>query len=96
MFSPSMTIQLIANIDKDNEYIGFGFSPKGSSQMVGSDVAIAYYDGNLGYVDDYNITAKSPCSGILGVKKASAEMMMLTVDRMTTKFKAMIITREMV
>lgn len=69
VFSPSITIQLIANIDKDNEYIGFGFSPKGSSQMVGSDVAIAYYDGNLGYVDDYNITAKSPCSGILGVKK---------------------------
>ena len=23
----------------------------------------------LGYIDDYNITAKSPCSGILGVKK---------------------------
>ena len=36
---------------------------------VGSDVAIAYKDGLLGYIDDYNITAKSPCSGILGVKK---------------------------
>ena len=69
VFSPSMTIQLIANIDVDKEYVGFGFSPKGSSQMVGSDVAIAYIDGLLGFVDDYNITAKSPCSGILGVKK---------------------------
>ena len=69
VFSPSMTIQLIANVDVDSEYVGFGFSPKGSSQMVGSDVAIAYIDGLLGFVDDYNITAKSPCSGILGVKK---------------------------
>ena len=63
-----MTIQLIGNIE-ENEYMGFGFSEKGSSKMVGSDVAIAYIDGLLGYVDDYNITAKSPCSGILGVKK---------------------------
>ena len=37
--------------------------------MIGSDVAIAYVDELLGFVDDYNITAKSPCSGILGVKK---------------------------
>ena len=35
--------------------------------MVGSDVAIAYIDGLLAYVDDYNITAKSPCTGILGI-----------------------------
>lgn len=68
LFPPTFTVQLIANIEED-EYIGFGFSQRGSSKMVGSDVAIAYIDGLLGFVDDYNITAKSPCSGILGVKK---------------------------
>ena len=40
----------------------------GSSQMIGSDVAVAYIYGHNGYVDDYNITAKSPCTG-LGVRK---------------------------
>ena len=37
--------------------------------MIGSDVALAYVDGYLGYVDDYNITSRSPCSGVVGVKK---------------------------
>jgi len=64
----SLTVELIANIDV-TDYVAFGFSKKGASKMVGSDVAIAYKDGLLGYIDDYNITAKSPCSGILGVKK---------------------------
>ena len=68
LFPPSLTIELIANI-ADSDYVAFGFSPRGTSKMVGSDVAIAYKDGLLGYIDDYNITAKSPCSGILGVKK---------------------------
>jgi len=64
----SLTVELIANMDI-TDYVAFGFSKKGASKMVGSDVAIAYKDGLLGYIDDYNITAKSPCSGILGVKK---------------------------
>lgn len=68
VFAPSMTIQLIGNVDA-NDYIGFGFSEPGSSKMVGSDVAIAYVDGLIAQVDDYNITAKSPCTGILGVNK---------------------------
>jgi hypothetical protein len=32
-------------------------------------VAIVYLDGLLGYVDDYNITARTPCTGVLGVNK---------------------------
>ena len=46
VFAPSITIQLIGNVD-ENDYIGFGFSKPGSSKMVGSDVAIAYVDGLL-------------------------------------------------
>ena len=42
---------------------------QGASDMIGSDVALAYVDGYLGYVDDYNITSRSPCSGVVGVKK---------------------------
>ena len=69
VFAPSITIQLSGLIG-DNEYMAFGVSGKdGVSQMVGSDVAVAYDDGYLGYVDDYNITSKSMCSGVLGVKR---------------------------
>ena len=46
VFAPSITIQLIGNVD-ENDYIGFGFSKPGASKMVGSDVAIAYVDGLL-------------------------------------------------
>ncbi len=37
--------------------------------MVGSDAAVAYVDGQLGFVDDYNITARSACGGVVGVKR---------------------------
>lgn len=68
-FAPSITIELAAMID-ENDYIGFGVSgEQGKSVMLGADAAIAYIDGYLGLVDDYNITAKSPCSGVLGVKR---------------------------
>ena len=69
VFAPSITIQLSGLIN-ENEYIAFGVSGKdGDSQMVGSDVAVAYIDGYLAFVDDYNITAKTMCSGVVGVKR---------------------------
>ena len=37
--------------------------------MIGADVAVAFIDGYLGVVDDYNITAKAPCGGVLGLNK---------------------------
>ena len=37
--------------------------------MIGSDVAIAYKDGLISHINDYNITAKSQCNDILGTKK---------------------------
>ncbi len=69
LFPPIFTLELHANIRSEIDYVAFGFSQRGSSKMVGSDVAVAYMDGLLGYINDYNITAKSSCSGILGVKK---------------------------
>jgi len=68
VFSPSLTIELIGNI-AENDYIAFGFSEKGASKMIGSDVAITYKDGLISHINDYNITAKSQCNDILGTKK---------------------------
>ena len=69
MFAPSITIQLAGLID-ENEYMAFGVSkPQGQSSMIGADVAVAFIDGYLGVVDDYNITAKAPCGGVLGLNK---------------------------
>jgi len=69
VFAPSITIQLSGLID-ENEYMAFGVSkPQGESKMIGADAAVAYIDGYLGYVDDYNITAKAPCGGVLGISR---------------------------
>ncbi len=68
VFAPSITIQLSGLIEED-EYIAFGVSQDGRSDMMQSDAAVAYIDGYLGFVDDYNITARSPCSGVLGIKR---------------------------
>lgn len=47
----------------EDEYMAFGLSAaENKSEMIGSDVAIAYIDGYLGYATDYNITAKAPVS----------------------------------
>lgn len=43
--------------------MAFGLSAaENKSEMIGSDVAVAYIDGYLGYATDYNITAKAPVS----------------------------------
>lgn len=69
VFAPSITIQLSALAPGDDDFIAFGVSQDGRSDMMHSDAAVAYIDGYLGYVDDYNITARSSCSGVLGIKR---------------------------
>ncbi|XP_017782124.1 PREDICTED: protein Skeletor, isoforms B/C [Nicrophorus vespilloides] len=69
VFGPAVTIQLAGQV-KESEYMAFGISgDSGKSQMLGSDVAVAYIDGYLGYADDYNVTALSPCIKVLGQHK---------------------------
>jgi hypothetical protein len=52
--------------------MAFGLSAaENKSEMIGSDVAVAYIDGYLGYATDYNVTAKAPvshCSTIIAMK----------------------------
>lgn len=66
LFGPQITIELAGQI-KEDEYMAFGLSgSEEKSQMLGSDVAVAYLlDGNRGFAVDYNITALSPVSIIL-------------------------------
>lgn len=60
VFGPQITIQLAGQVMED-EYMSFGISGSdSSSQMMGSDVAVAYIDGARGYVVDYNITSLAP------------------------------------
>ncbi len=37
--------------------------------MVGSDAAVMFINGYIGHADDYNLTAHSPCTQVLGVKR---------------------------
>ena len=66
IFGPQITIELVGQIESD-DYMAFGLSgSKNSSHMIGSDVAINYLEGHLGYTKDYNITGAYPCTNILG------------------------------
>lgn len=60
VFGPAITIQLAGQVMED-EYMSFGLSgSETSSQMLGSDVVVAYIDGARGYATDYNITSLAP------------------------------------
>lgn len=62
IFGRQITIQLVGQVNED-EYMSFGISgSEHSSQMLGSDVVVAYVDGYRGFTIDYNITALSPVS----------------------------------
>ena len=66
IFGPQITFELVGQI-RSNEYMAFGLSgSKNSSRMIGSDVAISFMDGHIGYTLDYNITGRFPCTNILG------------------------------
>ena len=43
---------------EEDEYMALGVSREGTSNMIGSDATIAYVNGYLAFVDDYNITAR--------------------------------------
>ena len=74
VFAPTVTIELSGNMDKLakglEEYLAFGVAnPQGQSNMIGSDVSVAYMDGFQAVVEDYNITAKSLCTSVLNQVK---------------------------
>ncbi|RWS24858.1 Protein Skeletor:-like isoforms D/E [Leptotrombidium deliense] len=61
---PEIYIQLEARIEAD-QYISFGLSGSHEkAQMVGADVAVAYFDSRLNraIVQDYILTAKAQCN----------------------------------
>ncbi|KAK9722443.1 Electron transfer DM13 [Popillia japonica] len=69
IFGAQITIQLAGQVRED-EYISFGISgSEERSQMLGSDVTVAYMNGYSGYALDYNITALTPCVKVLGQNK---------------------------
>lgn len=50
----------------EDHYLSFGLSGSpDKTQMLGSDVAIAYIDGYRGFANDYNITSNSPVSPVI-------------------------------
>ncbi|KAF7495422.1 Protein Skeletor, isoforms B/C [Sarcoptes scabiei] len=66
IFGPQITFELIGQLKKD-DYMAFGLSGSdNSSQMLGSDIALAYMETHLGFVRDYNITGIFPCINVLG------------------------------
>ncbi|XP_068898664.1 protein Skeletor, isoforms B/C [Tenebrio molitor] len=69
IFGPQITIQLAGQVD-ENAYMAFGISGSTEkSQMLGSDVTVAYLDGYRGFASDYNVTALTPCVRVLGQYK---------------------------
>ncbi|XP_023944110.2 protein Skeletor, isoforms B/C [Bicyclus anynana] len=68
VFGGQVTLQLAARLG-DDEYMAFGVSGSStSSQMLGADVAVAWFDARLqrGLATDYNVTAVAPCVQVLG------------------------------
>lgn len=62
IFGPQITFEMSGQI-APNDYMSFGLSgSKTSTQMIGSDVAVSYMDGHIGFTVDYNITDKFPVS----------------------------------
>ncbi|XP_016979035.2 protein Skeletor, isoforms B/C [Drosophila rhopaloa] len=69
VFGPQITFQLSGQVAA-NDYMSFGISGSDvSSQMIGSDVVVAYMDEIRGYTVDYNITSLAPCVQVLGQNK---------------------------
>ncbi|XP_017023324.1 protein Skeletor, isoforms B/C [Drosophila kikkawai] len=69
VFGPQITFQLSGQVAA-NDYMSFGISGSDvSSQMIGSDVVVAYIDEIRGYSVDYNITSLAPCVQVLGQNK---------------------------
>lgn len=69
VFGDQITIELAAQVEED-EYVSFGMSgDPHKPKMVGGDVVVAYMDGYLGYLIDYNISSYMPCTELLGNHK---------------------------
>ena len=66
VFGPQITFELVAQVDAD-DYMAIGLAgPNLTLPMNGADVAISYIDGHLGTTEDYNLTARVPCTNVLG------------------------------
>ena len=66
IFGPQITFEMVGQVDAD-DYIAVGLAgPDSTRPMIGADVAIVYLSGYLGHAVDYNLTAKFPCSNVLG------------------------------
>ncbi|XP_071955151.1 protein Skeletor, isoforms B/C-like [Antedon mediterranea] len=64
--STMVNFQLRGDVDVD-EYMAFGISGSTTStSMVGSDVAVTWFDGQTAQAVDYNINAYSQCSSGIG------------------------------
>lgn len=62
VFGHAITFQLSGQVGLD-EYMAFGISGSNErSQMLHSDVAVAYIDGFRGFAVDYNIGSLAPVS----------------------------------
>ncbi|KAL7302503.1 hypothetical protein TKK_0005146 [Trichogramma kaykai] len=67
--APSINFKLVGQMD-ENDYMAWGVSGSDErSQMEGADLTVAYMDDTLGYAVDYNVTAKAPCTKVLGQYK---------------------------
>ncbi|KAK7024411.1 hypothetical protein SK128_026890 [Halocaridina rubra] len=73
VFGDQVTLELAAQIE-ENDYIAFGISGSPTEpKMMDGDVVIAYMDGYLGYLVDYNISSYMPCTELLGQHKGVCE-----------------------
>lgn len=51
----------------EDDYMSFGTSgSSNSTKMIDGDAVVAYMVGHSGFVVDYNLTAKYPCSNVAG------------------------------
>lgn len=86
VFGPQITLELAGQVMED-EYMSFGISgSETSSQMLGSDVVVAYIDGARGYAIDYNITSLAPVSVFYRFSFTSAYVLIISVFAVRSSF----------
>ncbi|XP_076046264.1 cytochrome and DOMON domain-containing protein knickkopf [Oratosquilla oratoria] len=69
VFGDQVTLELTGRVGED-DYIAFGMSGSETEpKMEGADVVVAYMEGFLGYIVDYNISSYMPCTELLGTHK---------------------------
>ncbi|XP_064099107.1 protein Skeletor, isoforms B/C-like [Macrobrachium nipponense] len=73
VFGSQVTLELAAQVD-EMDYIAFGMSGSPTEpKMIDGDVVIAFMDGHLQHLVDYNISSYMPCTKLLGQHKGVCE-----------------------